>query len=708
MSIPYVVCTKSYSAIRFLLTRSSGLPRLGESPSLRDPLSRAPRGRGTEHPPRRREVEANDRGVRIAKFAWPLLVFAALGLGKPALAASCADTNLRCVGSGQEYSTIQAAVSAAQPGDTVQVYAGTYAGFSTARSGTSSAPITITRNGTNSVTVTGQVQVNHNYINLNGFTLTYSNSYEGGAALRAGYSSRINHLNVSNSSIRVGGSQAFASVFYVDDLVFDSNIIEGNPSMFIAVVANGQRQTYSNNTIRNISNIERVFNVASSNTVFRGNEIYGLTWQNNDSVHPDIWQTIDDGSNSQSVIIENNYVHDSPNVQLGNMEGHSISDWTWRNNVFANMGTMYLHTGNFKFYNNTFYRSGTPNQAAVLLYNDGYGSASGAEFRNNLFVQESNTGFVGVSSGSVAWSHSNNFVANTNFTSRGGWSETGGVNGGNPQFAAVSTNCVSTQCNFRIGATSAAKDKAATLSGFAVDMVNTARPQYAAWDMGAYEYCVSPNCGSGGSSGTTGSGSTGSGSTGSGSTGSGSTGGGTTGGGSTSTGGTGTTASSVTIWQSGASQSTATDPDKASIEVGVRFRTSVAGKVTAIRFYKAPTNTGRHIAHLWTANGTLLATQTFLNESVSGWQEVKLTTPVTIPAGDYVVSYYAPVGQYASQQYYFQGKSVVSGPLTALADGTGGGNGVYVYGALRSPPIFPTSSWHASNYWVDLVFQPAS
>jgi hypothetical protein len=39
-----------------------------------------------------------------------------------------------------------------------------------------------------------------------------------------------------------------------------------------------------------------------------------------------------------------------------------------------------------------------------------------------------------------------------------------------------------------------------------------------------------------------------------------------------------------------------------------------------------------------------------------------------------------------------------------LADGQAGGNGVYRYGASG----FPSSSYHATNYWVDVVFKPDS
>ena len=48
--------------------------------------------------------------------------------------------------------------------------------------------------------------------------------------------------------------------------------------------------------------------------------------------------------------------------------------------------------------------------------------------------------------------------------------------------------------------------------------------------------------------------------------------------------------------------------DTTPVEVGVKFRASVNGFITALRFYKGALNTGTHIANLWTANGVLLAT----------------------------------------------------------------------------------------------------
>src|SRR5689334_6188382 len=46
------------------------------------------------------------------------------------------------------------------------------------------------------------------------------------------------------------------------------------------------------------------------------------------------------------------------------------------------------------------------------------------------------------------------------------------------------------------------------------------------------------------------------------------------------------------IWPASVVPGVVTDPDTASTELGVRFRTSADGWVTAIRFYKSPSNTG--------------------------------------------------------------------------------------------------------------------
>ncbi len=132
------------------------------------------------------------------------------------------------------------------------------------------------------------------------------------------------------------------------------------------------------------------------------------------------------------------------------------------------------------------------------------------------------------------------------------------------------------------------------------------------------------------------------------------------------------------------------------VELGVKFTASVNGTITGIRFYKGAGNTGTHVADLWSATGTLLATATFTSESASGWQEVNFAAPVVITAGTTYVASYHTNGDYSDNSNYFT-SSLTNGELTAPA----GGNGVYAYGAAGS---FPTSTFNASNYWVDVVF----
>jgi hypothetical protein len=158
-----------------------------------------------------------------------------------------------------------------------------------------------------------------------------------------------------------------------------------------------------------------------------------------------------------------------------------------------------------------------------------------------------------------------------------------------------------------------------------------------------------------------------------------------------------------TMWDSAAAPVTAADPDTAAVEVGVKFRSDVAGQVTGVRFYKGSGNTGTHIGHLWTAAGALLGTVTFTGEAAAGWQQATFASPVSISAGTtYIVSYFAPNGHYAADAGYFAVAGHDSAPLHALASGADGLDGVYRYGPSGSG--VPNLSWQSANYWVDLVF----
>ncbi|PPS42787.1 N,N-dimethylformamidase beta subunit family domain-containing protein [Chroococcidiopsis sp. TS-821] len=129
-------------------------------------------------------------------------------------------------------------------------------------------------------------------------------------------------------------------------------------------------------------------------------------------------------------------------------------------------------------------------------------------------------------------------------------------------------------------------------------------------------------------------------------------------------------------------------------ELGMRFRSAKAGRIIAIRYWKAASEPGSHIGRIWSTNGTILASVTFTNETTSGWQQATLSTPLLIQANTtYVVT--VNVNSYFAISYDQLANSIVNGDLSSVA----GNNGVYgVPGAL------PQNSFRNSNYFRDIVF----
>ncbi|MGO8124048.1 DUF4082 domain-containing protein [Rhizobium ruizarguesonis] len=144
--------------------------------------------------------------------------------------------------------------------------------------------------------------------------------------------------------------------------------------------------------------------------------------------------------------------------------------------------------------------------------------------------------------------------------------------------------------------------------------------------------------------------------------------------------------------------------DANSVELGVKFIASASGQITGITYYKSAQDTGTHVGSLWTASGQLLAQATFISETASGWQTVSFTQPINVTAGATYVASYHSNGFYSATANYFT-MDHTSGALTAPASSVSGGNGVYAYG---TGSLFPNSSYNASNYWVDVLYQQGS
>lgn len=151
------------------------------------------------------------------------------------------------------------------------------------------------------------------------------------------------------------------------------------------------------------------------------------------------------------------------------------------------------------------------------------------------------------------------------------------------------------------------------------------------------------------------------------------------------------------FWQPGIRPTEPQASDPYPVELGLEFAARAPGAVAGLRIYCGPGNAGPHPAGLWTADGHLLAAGAFADAG-PGWKEMRFTDPVRVEAGArYVAAYHAPLGAYAADLDYFE-RPLDAGPLTAIG-------GVYAYGP---PGSFPKERFRASNYWIDVIFEPAS
>lgn len=156
------------------------------------------------------------------------------------------------------------------------------------------------------------------------------------------------------------------------------------------------------------------------------------------------------------------------------------------------------------------------------------------------------------------------------------------------------------------------------------------------------------------------------------------------------------------VFPTAAVPGTVNSGDGSSVNLGLRFSTTVAGEITGLRFYKSTANTGTHVGSLWSSTGSLMGSVTFTNETASGWQTANFASPIPVRANtQYIVSYLAPVGHYSVDGGAFATQGAGLAPITAPASTSTAPNGLYAY---SSASTFPSQVSNNSNYWVDPVF----
>jgi len=127
--------------------------------------------------------------------------------------------------------------------------------------------------------------------------------------------------------------------------------------------------------------------------------------------------------------------------------------------------------------------------------------------------------------------------------------------------------------------------------------------------------------------------------------------------------------------------------------LGVRLASDVAGRITAVRYYRMLDDAGPHIGQVWSLSGSKLAENEFSNETSLGWQRQDLLEPVFIAANTPVVcSVTSPNGaHYAMQPGTFP---LINGHLSGI---TG------VYGSINQFPALGTTP---TSYFRDCEFIP--
>lgn len=140
------------------------------------------------------------------------------------------------------------------------------------------------------------------------------------------------------------------------------------------------------------------------------------------------------------------------------------------------------------------------------------------------------------------------------------------------------------------------------------------------------------------------------------------------------------------------------------VELGMVFMPKVNGVITHFRFYKtAAEDASEYTLNLWNAYGGNAVLQKISAPGRGGWIRVALTTPARVSAGSYyVVSVHFAKGRYGGRSSVFS-SARVRGNLTAPSTAQAGGNGRYIYGSTTA---FPTKTYNASSYYVDVVFSP--
>jgi parallel beta-helix repeat protein len=395
-------------------------------------------------------------------------------------AQDCSAVNIRCVGSSQEYVTIQGAVDAAVPGDTVLIYPGTYAltqNIHVTRSGTVNQPITIKGESTGAIIDASQFTGgtndrdaifvdNADYVTIE--NLEIKNSARSGMRI-----SQSDHVTVRGVHSHHNGVWGIFTDFS-NYLLLENNECDNSGEQHGIYVSN-----------------------SGDNPTVRGNRLH----DNADcGLHMNGDLSMGGDGTISNALVENNIIYNNGLTGGSSLNGDGVINSVIRNNLIYE-----AHASGISLYQTDGAVPSTGNQVyhnTVVMASDGRwalnikGGSSATAYNNILMTKHPSRGSISLDTQSSVVSDYNILTANQNvvtpdddttYRTFAQWQATG--HDTHSLQASIASVLGS---DYKLIANSPAINKATSTLTTSADLAGASR--VSAPDIGAYEYTSQSSC----------------------------------------------------------------------------------------------------------------------------------------------------------------------------------------------------------------------